>query len=104
MLYQPAVWTILEFSGTKLPRRYRRILAGWYGGVGQGDALKLSSGVDRVIDKGVYWEIINISGNMYICHKNCEGFSSMTSKIYTSICESNSEEIFVKHVNRFDNK
>lgn len=96
--YTPDHWVIVEFSGTKVPQTYRRVLAGWYGGFVSGDSWKMSSGVEDMIDRGTYWEIPNHSGSVYICHKNNEGFSGYLFNIFSSYASDNSEEITMTRI------
>ena len=98
MEYTPDCWVIVEFSGTKVPKTYRRILAGWHGGYAGSNSWKLSSGIEDMIDRGTHWEIPNHSGSVYYCYKAAERFSMMTGSIYASYAKENCEEFSMKHI------
>jgi hypothetical protein len=96
--HTPDVWVILEFSGTKVPKTYQRVLAGWYGGYGGSNSWKLSSGVTEIVDRGKCWEIFNDSGSIYVCVKKSERLSAMTSTIYQNMRADNCTEYMVNIV------
>lgn len=99
--YTPDCWVIVEFSGTKVPKTYHRVLAGWYGGYAGSDSWKLSSGFDDfkdMIDRGDHWEIHNTSGSVYICYKQCERFSNLTASIFASYASDNTEEVAMTNI------
>jgi len=105
-VYTPDVWVVVEFTGTAVPETYRRVLAGWYGGFARGDSWKLSSGIVETIDHGDHWDFKNTSGSVYRCYKSVERFSGMTSNVFRSYCDENTDEITMTHVSYggLDNK
>lgn len=96
--YNPDVWIIVELSGSKVEKRYHRVLAGWYGGFAGSDRWKVSSGITRIVDKDTHWEIHNTSGSIYNCHKEVERFSGYTSNVYQSYHGENTDEVAMNHV------
>lgn len=96
--YTPDCWVIVEFSGTKVPKTYRRILAGWYGGYAGSNSWKLSSGIEDMIDRGDHWEIPNHSGSVYHCYKAVERFSMLTGGIFATYSKDNTDECTMTHI------
>lgn len=90
--YIPDVWVLVEFSGTKVPKIYQRVLAGWYGGYLGGDSWKLSSGVADVVEHSTHYDIYNESGSVYRCYKTCEQLSNYTQNIYNLYAADNCED------------
>lgn len=79
--YTPDRWVLVKIQAVG-HEPYYRVLAGWYGGFTQGDSWKLSSGVEKSIDHGKYYEMPQSSGSVYICHKGAHGMSMYTSSIF----------------------
>jgi hypothetical protein len=96
--YTPDVWVVVHLSGTKVSKAYYKILAGWHGGYLDGDSWKLSSGIEKVIDRETYWEIPQSSGSVYICYKEAERFNSTTASIYSFYSDQSNKEMYIKHV------
>ena len=84
--YAPDKWVIVEITNDD-GASHRRVLGSWYGGFTQGDAWRMSSGIDEVIDEGDCYKIINSSGSTYYCVKGCEGMSAYTMNILASYQE-----------------
>ena len=82
--YTPDTWVVLKFIDSDNNSLYK-VLAGWYGGFTQGDSWKLSSVIEKIIDKDTFYEIHNYSGSVYKCYKEIERMSGMTSSIYQTI-------------------
>ena len=99
MEYHPDVWVIIKLTGTDVQEgKYYRVLAGWYGGFGGGDAWKASSGIVAIKDCDTHWEIENTSGSLYYCHKNTERLSGYTTSILNRFMENNSLALSVRQV------
>jgi len=98
MEYTPDCWVIVEFSGTAVPKTYRRVLAGWYGGYTGSNSWKLSSGIEEMTDMGNHWKILNSSGSIYYCYKAVERFSMLTGGIFATYSKDNSEEYSMNHI------
>ena len=94
----PDVWVVVEFTGTKVPETYRRVLAGWYGGYAGSDSWKMSSGITETIEHPDYWDFKNTSGSVYRCYKNSEKFSGLTMGIYNRAAGGNNEEITMTRI------
>ena len=89
--YTPDRWVIVKIQSVG-KEAYYRVLAGWYGGLTQGDSWKLSSGIEKAIDHGTHYEMPQSSGSVYICHKGAHGMSMYTSSIFAGFkddCEKN---------------
>lgn len=92
----PDVWVIVELFGSDVREVYRRVLAGWFGGYLGGDSWQLSSGVTKIIDRGKYWEIHNVSGSIYNCGKNDERLCRITADTYRRLSKLNNDKIAMK--------
>lgn len=94
--YAPDCWVIVRINGSKVPRTYYRILAGWYGGFAHGDSWKLSSGIEKVLTKGddsdAFYEAYNASGSLYVLSEDTERLSSLTRSVYGGYQFGNPEE------------
>jgi len=97
-VYTPDCWVIVEFSGTKVPETYHRILAGWYGGYLDGDSWKMSSGILQMNDRDDHWEIPNSSGSIYYCYKRCERFSMLTGNVFSNYSKDSCDEYSIKRI------
>ncbi len=80
--YSPDRWVLLEMDG-----KIRKVLGGWSGGYLDSDNWRLSSGVESVEEDGDYYLFKNYSGSVYKCHKNSEGFTALSSRIYAGFLE-----------------
>lgn len=96
--YTPDCWVVIEISGKKVDKPYRRVLAGWYGGYAGSNSWKLSSGIEDMIDRGDHWEIPNHSGSIYYCYKSLERFSMLTGSIFSNYCKDNNEDVVMTHI------
>lgn len=93
-LYTPDRWVIVKIQAEG-QGPYYRVFAGWYGGFTQGDSWKLSSGIEKSVDKGDYYEFYNTSGSIYKCWKGEKdgvrtgdlGMSGYMMSIYNSYRE-----------------
>lgn len=70
--YTPDRWVIVKIQ-KEGQEPYYRVFAGWYGGFTQGDSWKLSSGIEKSVDCGDYYEFHNHSGSIYKCAKGENG-------------------------------
>jgi hypothetical protein len=84
--YTPDRWIIVKIQSVgKEP--YYRVLAGWYGGFIHGDSWKLSSGIEKTIDRGTHYEMLQSSGSTYLCPKGSHGCSAYMASIYQGFAE-----------------
>jgi hypothetical protein len=81
-VYNPDVWVLVKIQSPG-NEEYYRILGGWYGGYAGADYWRLSSGVNRVVDKDSYFEVYNHSGSLYNCPKHAEKLSLYTQSIFS---------------------
>jgi hypothetical protein len=98
MTYDTDCWVIVELSGKKVPKKYHRVLAGFYGSYLSNDAWQMSSGITKIVDMITYWEIHNISGSIYNCNKKTERFNNYTKGIFDSYVEGNTEDVGMTRV------
>jgi len=80
--YTPNRWEIIEVVNNLSGEVIHKILGSWYGGFAGSDSWRLSSGIEKVIDKGDHWEIPQSSGSVYTCYKTSQGMSAYTSGVY----------------------
>lgn len=92
--YTPDIWRVVSLTN-EAGEVHHRVIAGWYGGFARGDSWKLSSGIEKIIDKNTYWEMPQTSGSVYFCHKGNEKLSSYTHSVITSMIE-NSKNIAIE--------
>jgi len=72
----PDKWIIVKIpSGAK-------VLGSWSGGYIDGDSWQLSSGLEKIEEKGDYYLMHNVSGSIYKCHKKMEGMNLVASGIF----------------------
>ena len=69
----PDYWCII-----KIPNKepIYKVFATWKGGYGGSDSWQANSGIAHVIDKETHYEIIGLSGSIYICNKTTYGTTS----------------------------
>jgi hypothetical protein len=79
--YTPDRWVIVEINSTE-HGKIRKVLGSWYGGFAGSDSWRMNSGIQEVIDRGQYYDIVGYSGSIYKCYKGSEGMSSYTSRVY----------------------
>jgi hypothetical protein len=68
----PDTWQVVKITANDTGDVHHRLMCGWYGGFLVGDSWKMSSGIEKIIEKTAYWEIPQTSGSIYICHKGSE--------------------------------
>lgn len=82
-MYVPDCWAILNVE--KSPNeKYRRLIAGWYGGYLDGDSWRMNSGILKVVEDGDYLDVYGFSGSVYRCMKHSQRMSGLMSMIYES--------------------
>ena len=74
------MWVIVRFTTTE--ETINKILAGWYGGFGDSNSWKLSSGIEQIEEHDNRYEFHNCSGSVYICNKETERTSALTASIF----------------------
>lgn len=74
----PDYWCII-----KIPNKepIYKIFATWKGGYLGSDSWKANSGIEKVIDKETYYEIIGFSGSIYKCYKTAYGTTSYGNNV-----------------------
>ena len=86
-IYTPDTWSLIAITLPDDEPTYK-ILAGWYGGFTTGDSWKLSSGVVKVEDDGVFYEVVDHSGSVYFCNKKSNKLSMYLQQIYDYLIKS----------------
>ena len=74
----PDYWCII-----KMPNKepFYKVFATWKGGYLGSDSWRANSGIEKVIDKETYYEIIGFSGSIYKCYKTSYGTTSYGNSI-----------------------
>ncbi len=81
--YVPDRWTIVSMIDED-GERTDKVFGNWYGGYLGSDSWKLSSGITKVVELEDTYEVHNVSGSLYVCHKTCEGMSGYGSSVMNS--------------------
>jgi hypothetical protein len=79
--YTPDRWVIIEVNSPE-HGKIRKVLGSWYGGYAGSDSWRMNSGIEKIVDKGDYYEILGFSGSTYKCIKGAEGMSAYTHSIF----------------------
>ena len=74
----PDYWCIIKMQ-YKEP--IYKVFATWKGGYLGSDSWRANSGIKNVIDKETHYEIIGLSGSIYICYKTAYGTTSYGDNI-----------------------
>lgn len=88
--YHPDNWVIVKFESTDAT--FYKVLAGWHGGFAYGDSWRMNSGISKVEENDGVYSFFGSSGSVYVCHKNSERFSMMTSEIFQNLIERGKEQ------------
>ena len=75
---KPDYWCIINIPN-KEP--IYKVFATWKGGYLGSDSWRANSGIEKVIDKETYYEIIGFSGSIYKCYKTAYGTTSYGNSI-----------------------
>ena len=75
---KPDYWCII-----KIPNKepIYKVFATWKGGYLGSDSWRANSGIEKVIDKETYYEIIGFSDSVYKCYKTAYGTTSYGNSI-----------------------
>lgn len=86
----PDNWVLIDTGFTQ------KVLAGWVGEYLEPDLWRLSSGATSIEDCLDYWKITNVSGSVYICYKNREGFCGVMNGVYDTLVSHGAKRIEVE--------
>lgn len=87
-IYNPDKWEIVSIASKEgFEPPIFKVMASWYGGYLGSDSWKLSSGIEKIEDKGSYYAILNSSGSTYNCYKKGQGASSYTLSVFANFVE-----------------
>ena len=78
--YFPDRWVILKIRADG--ETFYKVLAGWYGGYCGSDTWQMNSGIVKWEELKDEYVFHGASGSQYICHKQCEDFTSLSRDIY----------------------
>lgn len=79
--YSPDNWILLKIENDG--KTFFKILGGWRGGYLHGDSWRMSSVVESVEEDDRNYIFNNYSGSKYVCNKQREGLSTVTSGVYS---------------------
>ena len=88
--YNPDRWVIVKIKNKN--ETFYKVLGGWSGGYLDADSWRLSSGVEKIEEKGNYYLIHNYSGSIYKCHKQGVGTTGLSGGIYASMRDKAKDE------------
>ena len=97
----PDYWCII-----KIPNKepIYKVFATWKGSYLGSDSWRANSGIEKVIDKETYYEIIGFSGSIYICYKTAYGSTSYGNSILNyGGFKPLSEEEAIKILKKYEN-
>ena len=79
--YSPDNWILLKIENDG--KTFFKILGGWRGGYLHGDSWRMSSIVESIEEDDRNYIFHNYSGSKYICNKQREGLSMVTSGVFS---------------------
>lgn len=82
--YTPDKWAIAHITSKEYPP-INRVIGSWYGGYTGSDSWRMNSGIEKIEDKGDFYNIHGKSGSVYQCYKKCEGMSSYTQTVMNNM-------------------
>jgi hypothetical protein len=80
----PDRWVIVHITSKEHPP-IDKVIGSWYGGYGGSDSWRMNSGIEKIEDKGDFYNIHGYSGSVYQCYKGCEGMSSYTRAVMSNM-------------------
>lgn len=80
--YNPDRWVIIRISDKT--QSIDKLLTGWSGSYLEGQSWKISSGVIGFEQDGDMIKFHNHSGSVYNCHREAEGFTTMSYSVLQS--------------------
>lgn len=83
--HTPDLWIIAEMNSEH--GLIRKVLGSWYGGYSGSDSWRFSSGITKIVEHDIHYEIHNHSGSVYTCYKMSEGMSGYTTGVYEDLKE-----------------
>lgn len=84
-LYTPHTWAILRVKSAT--DDFERVFAGWYGGFARGDSWKMNSGIVRIEETELSYDIHGVTGSVYTCLKGAEKMSAYQMSVLASYQE-----------------
>jgi hypothetical protein len=78
--YIPDLWTIVRLT-SKEHSKIDKVVGSWYGGYGGSNSWRMNSGIEKIVEHELYYDIIGYSGSVYKCFKNSQGWSAYTKMV-----------------------
>lgn len=100
--YLPDYWVVVKIIPKDGTPPHERVLCCWVGGYCQGDAWKISSGIEETIETESRYFFRNTSGSMYECPFNHYGMNSYLQSIFNQLGDA--PDITVELVESYDKR
>ena len=103
--YHPDRWTIVEITAGE--EVTRKVFSGSYGGYTGSDTWKLSSVIESIKEDAEGYEVLCMSGSVYMLHKQAYGMSGYMSSIYESwitACEQPESTLTIRVESAYDHR
>jgi hypothetical protein len=78
--YTPDKWAIVHITSPDNPP-IDKVVGSWYGGFGGGDSWRMNSGIEKIEEHELYYDVIGYSGSVYKCYKTSQGMSAYTEMV-----------------------
>jgi hypothetical protein len=72
--YTPDRWVVVKLQINS--DTIYKVLCTWYGSFTTGESWQINSGITSIEDRGNTWAFTSISGSVYVCPKQGQGFSA----------------------------
>lgn len=72
--YTPDRWVVVKLEYNQ--ETIYKVFCTWYGSFTTGESWQINSGITGVEDRGNTWAFSSISGSVYVCPKQGQGFSA----------------------------
>jgi hypothetical protein len=82
--YTPDLWTIVRITSPDNPQ-IDKVVGSWYGGFGGSDEWRMNSGIERIKEHELYYDVIGYSGSVYKCYKTSHGTSAYTNTVINNM-------------------
>jgi len=82
--YTPDLWTIVRITSPDNPQ-IDKVVGSWYGNFTGGDSWRINSGIEKIVEHALYYDVIGYSGSVYKCYKTSQGMSAYTEIIMNNM-------------------
>lgn len=82
--YTPDLWTIVRITSPDNPR-IDKVVGSWYGGFGGSNEWRMNSGIEKIVEHELYYDVVGYSGSVYKCYKTSQGWSAYTNMVMNNM-------------------